>query len=91
MKQYNKMQHPTLTVNSPLSLDLAAKIEGFKDNQTRLSYFSTNKYNKEMSAELIEGGKENCFRTSCVSDVVIFLFCYITFTTKLPQSLSNTV
>lgn len=91
MKQFNKIQHPTLTVNSPLFLDLAAKIEGFKDNQTRLSYFSTNKYNKEMSAELIEGGKENCFRTSCVSDVVIFLFCYITFTTKLPQSVSNTV
>lgn len=74
MKQFNKIQHPTLTVNSPLFLDLAAKIEGFKDNQTRLSYFSTNKYNKEMSAELIEEGKENCFRTSCVSDVVIFLF-----------------
>lgn len=91
MKQYNKIQHPTLTVNSPLSLDLAAKIEGFKDNQTRLSYFSTNKYNKEMSAELIEGEKENCFRSSCVSDVRIFLFCYIIFTTKLPQSVSNTV
>lgn len=91
MKQFNKIQHPTLTVNSPLSLDQAAKIEGFKDNQTRKSYFSTNKYNKEMSAELIEGGKENCFRTSCVSDVVIFLFCYIIFTTKRPQSVSNTV
>lgn len=54
MKQYKKIQHPTLTVNSPLSL--AAKIEGFKDNQTRLSYFSTNKYNKEMSAELTVSG-----------------------------------
>lgn len=62
MKQYNKIQHPTLTVHSPLSLDLAAKIEGFRDNQTRLSYFSTNKYNKEMSAELIGGGGRKLFQ-----------------------------